>query len=258
MTELGSGVPGAYVLSVDPAAWADGFYQLFAGYDDGSNILVGNSQVYIAGGKEVENYLEDSVTAVKAKTDNLPVDPADQSQVEAAIAAAMAPLALEANVQTHAAAALSAYDPPTKAEMDAALAALRAGSLVAGPLQPLKVALEGSSGAKLVVKQGEAKPFPMQVVDLAGDPVDLSGCTVFLGVKQRKGDAEYTFSKADSDFDKSQVTQGIISVFLTATDTNQVHGPYVGELKVTFPGAPPATVEKSGDLTLVIEQAVTA
>ena len=46
-------------------------------------------------------------------------------------------VALEAHVQTHAAAALTAYDPPTKAEMDAALAALNditVGELLAGDL----------------------------------------------------------------------------------------------------------------------------
>jgi hypothetical protein len=87
--------------------------------------------------------------------------------------------------------------------------------------------------------------------------VDLSGTTLFLGVKKRKGDAVYAFSKEDSAFDKAQAAQGIVSVFLADADTNQVPGPYAGELKVTFPGAPPATVEKSGDLALSIEQAVT-
>ncbi len=52
------------------------------------------------------------LTAIKAKTDNLPADPA-----------------LEANVQGHVADALAAYDPPTKAELAAAVSplALEAG-----------------------------------------------------------------------------------------------------------------------------------
>ena len=41
----------------------------------------------------------DKVTAIKAKTDNLPSDPADQSLLEAAIASAVSPLALEATSQ---------------------------------------------------------------------------------------------------------------------------------------------------------------
>jgi hypothetical protein len=52
------------------------------------------------------------LTAIKAKTDNLPTSPA-----------------VEGNVQGHVADALAAYDPPTKAELDAAVSplALEAG-----------------------------------------------------------------------------------------------------------------------------------
>ena len=112
--------------------------------------------------------------------------------------------------------------------------------------------------ANVTLKQGEAKTLTLTVTDKDGAAVDLTGCTLFLALKRHKGDGDYTFSKNHSDFDASQAAQGIVSVFLTATDTNQVPGPYVGELKVTFPGAPPATVEKSGDLTVIIEGAVTA
>lgn len=101
------------------------------------------------------------VDAIKLKTDNLPSDPADQSALEAAITAAesnirgadsdtlktvsdqldtvqadldnpdqykadVSALAVEANVEAHATAALSSYDPPTKAELDTAQAAIQA------------------------------------------------------------------------------------------------------------------------------------
>ena len=52
------------------------------------------SQVAIAG------YIDTEVSAIKAKTDNLPSDPADQSAVEAAITAATSPLATQASVNT--------------------------------------------------------------------------------------------------------------------------------------------------------------
>ena len=52
------------------------------------------SQVAIAG------YIDTEVSAIKAKTDNLPADPADQSAVEAAITAATSPLATQASVNT--------------------------------------------------------------------------------------------------------------------------------------------------------------
>lgn len=54
-------------------------------------------------------------TAIRAKTDNLPADPADASDVSSAIAA----LPTDADVQAAAAAALTAYDPPTRAEATA-------------------------------------------------------------------------------------------------------------------------------------------
>ena len=89
------------------------------------------------------------ISAVKAKTDNLPADPASNTQVNTRLAAAsyttpdnagigaikaktdnlpVAP-AVEGNVQGHVADALAAYDPPTKAELEAAVAplALEAG-----------------------------------------------------------------------------------------------------------------------------------
>jgi len=106
------------------------------------------------------------------------------------------------------------------------------------------------------LKQGEAKTMTLTVTD-HGAAVDLTGATLFLGVKRQKSEAQYTFAKQDADFDKGQAAQGTVTVFLTAADTAQTPGPYVGELKVTYPGSPDA-VEKSTDLTLIIEEAVTA
>ncbi|MFZ5450268.1 MAG: hypothetical protein ACOZF2_00125 [Thermodesulfobacteriota bacterium] len=109
----------------------------------------------------------------------------------------------------------------------------------------------------ITLKQGEAKLLTLTVTDASGAAVDLSGCTLFLGVKTPKGE-DYVFSKNHADFNLSQAGQGIVSVFLKETDTTQSPGPYVGELKVIFPGEAPVTVEKSGDLAVSIERAVTA
>ncbi len=107
------------------------------------------------------------------------------------------------------------------------------------------------------IKQGEAKKLTLTVTDETGAAVDLTGCTLFLAVKRHKGEVDYSFSKNHDAFDLSQADQGIVSVFLADSDTQQNPGPYVGELKITFPGAAPATVEKSADLALSIERAVT-
>ena len=108
------------------------------------------------------------------------------------------------------------------------------------------------------IKQGEAKNLTLSVTDENGGAVDLTGCTLLLAVKRHKGDEDYAFAKEHAAFDLSQAAQGIVSVFLADTDTQQTPGPYMGELKVTFPGEPPVTVEKSVDLALTIERAVTA
>ncbi|OGP69699.1 MAG: hypothetical protein A2Y80_02225 [Deltaproteobacteria bacterium RBG_13_58_19] len=110
---------------------------------------------------------------------------------------------------------------------------------------------------KQTLKQGEAKTLILTVTDGDGAPINLTGATLLLGVKKRKSDAAYSFSKLDVSFDKTQADQGIITVFLTNTDTDQIPGPYVGELKVTFPGAPPSTIEKSADFHITVEQAIT-
>ena len=85
------------------------------------------------------------LTAVKAKTDNLPAAPAVEGNVQGHVAdalaaydpptkaeldAAVAPLALEAGLEAHVLAVLNSYDPPTRAEasadQSAVLAALAA------------------------------------------------------------------------------------------------------------------------------------
>lgn len=109
----------------------------------------------------------------------------------------------------------------------------------------------------ITLKQGEAKLLTLTVADVSGAAVNLEGCTLFLGVRKPKGE-DYAFSKDHSAFNLGQAGQGIVTVFLGDADTNQTPGPYVGELKIIFPGAAPNTVEKSRDLALSIERAVTA
>jgi hypothetical protein len=82
-----------------------------------------------------------NVAAIKAKTDNLPADPAVEGNVQghvvdalavydpptqAELAAAVAPLALEAGIEAHVLAVLNSYDPPTRAEATADKAAILA------------------------------------------------------------------------------------------------------------------------------------
>jgi hypothetical protein len=108
---------------------------------------------------------------------------------------------------------------------------------------------------KMVVKQGEAKTITFTVKDALGTGVDLSGAALLLGVKKDKSEAEYTFSKTDPEFDKSQAVSGIVSVNLSAADTGQPEATYIGELKCTWPGP---VIKKSEDFFLQVKRAVTA
>jgi hypothetical protein len=109
---------------------------------------------------------------------------------------------------------------------------------------------------KIILKQGEAKSFQITVKDADGVAVDLSTATLLLGVKKDKSDAGYTFAKEDAAFDKAQAAQGIVSVDLTDTDTDQAEGIYVGELNCSWTG-PPEVIDKSADFFIQIKQAVT-
>ena len=108
---------------------------------------------------------------------------------------------------------------------------------------------------KMVVKQGEAKTITFTVKDALGTGVDLSGAALLLGVKKDKAEADYTFAKADQEFDKSQAANGIVSVNLSATDTNQPEATYIGELQCAWAGQ---VIKKSEDFFLQIKRAVTA
>lgn len=106
---------------------------------------------------------------------------------------------------------------------------------------------------KVIFKQGEAKHLTLSV-KMNGSAVDLAGADLFLGVKKTKIDTDFVLSKADGDFDKSQAGDGIVSVFFSKVDLEREAGLYVAELKVEFPDG---TIDKSLDLALVIEPAVT-
>jgi hypothetical protein len=108
---------------------------------------------------------------------------------------------------------------------------------------------------KMVIKQGEAKTVTFTVKDAVGTGVDLSGADLLLGVKKDKSEAEYTFSKDDLDFDKSQAANGIVSVNLSAEDTDQPEATYIGELKFAWAES---VIKKSEDFFVQIKRAVTA
>lgn len=106
------------------------------------------------------------------------------------------------------------------------------------------------------VKQKEAKTVQFRCTS-AGVAVNVSTATLAFMVKAFKTDADGSakISKVDADFGKSQAASGIVTLPLSATDLDQVAGTYFGELKITFTSA---NIDKSADITMVIEQSVIA
>jgi hypothetical protein len=108
---------------------------------------------------------------------------------------------------------------------------------------------------KLVIKQGEAKTITFTVTDALGIAEDISQATLLLGVKKNKTDVAYILSKEDAAFDKTAAATGVVTVDLSATDTNQTEGTYIGELKCAWAGP---IIKKSEDFFFQIKRAVTA
>jgi hypothetical protein len=117
----------------------------------------------------------------------------------------------------------------------------------------LTVSLDGVA-TKLTMKQGEAKTITFTVTDSDGVAVNLSAATLTLGVKATKADTVYSITKADGVFGKAQAALGIVTVALSATDTNLAENTYVGELKCSWAGG--TTIEKTADWYLQIKGAV--
>jgi len=98
--------------------------------DPASNTQV-NTRLATSGYAAPDN---SGISAIKTKTDNLPADPAVEGNIQAHVAdalaaydpptkaeleAAVSPLALEAGIEAHVLAVLNSYDPPTRAEATA-------------------------------------------------------------------------------------------------------------------------------------------
>ena len=90
--------PGEYRKAVVITAWIDGFYQAMVHFDDATTVLNFSGEKYIQGGREVDMNLDAAVStrapesggnvaAIKTRTDNLPSDPASNTQVTTRLAA---------------------------------------------------------------------------------------------------------------------------------------------------------------------------
>lgn len=105
--------------------------------------------------------------------------------------------------------------------------------------------------ASITMKQGEAKTITFTVTDSTGTAVDCSSTTLSFKVVDTHSGTEI-FSKADADFDKTDATTGIITINVTATNSDVTARYYISELKIIFSGT---NIDKSIDIDFIIDPA---
>lgn len=160
---------------------------------------------------DIDNYLDTEISAIKAKTDNLPSDPADQSAVESAITAAVANLATSTEV-----AAVSAVTTKLNTALvaDGLVYQFTANALELTPsgggggsstvlVYPLNASMPiKSTGPNLTFYKDESGVVvgPIQVSARSGNavtPVDLSGRTLEVRFVDYLGNELLTVAAAD-------------------------------------------------------------
>jgi len=108
--------------------------------------------------------------------------------------------------------------------------------------------------ADIEVKQKEAKTLKFTLTDGDGDAYDATGGE-FSFVVAEKGDSGATLiSKTDTDFDKTEIADGIVYLALDMDDLDQDAGNYVAELKSTITAS---NIDKSHDFSLKVTRALT-
>ncbi|MFO7935725.1 MAG: hypothetical protein R6U78_16800, partial [Bacteroidales bacterium] len=103
------------------------------------------------------------------------------------------------------------------------------------------------------LKQGEAKTVTFTIRDSSNALVDCSSASVQFAIKLDKGDLTYKVNKSDSSFTKTNAANGVLTLVLNATDTNQLADDYIGELYLWTSAT---NKDKSDDITVTIEEAV--
>lgn len=179
-----------------PAHLADVRYKVGAGYCDGSNIVSQTGDTYAK--------VDTEVAAIKAKTDNLPSDPADASDIAASFASIASTLstisgyvdtevaAIKAKTDALPAAPAAVTDIPSASAVAAAVRTNLATEL-ARIDQPISAASSMGTGADQVT---------ITINDQSGDPIadadvwitaDAAGANVVAGTLQTNSDGQALF-----------------------------------------------------------------
>lgn len=106
----------------------------------------------------------------------------------------------------------------------------------------------------LVFKEGEARTGVQFTIKQSDSAINLSTATLTMSVKAKLSDTTAAFTKSDSDFDKTDAADGIVTVNFSASDLATV-GSYVADIKIVFSAS---DTRKTEQFRFVIEDAVTS
>lgn len=106
----------------------------------------------------------------------------------------------------------------------------------------------------LVFKEGEARSGVQFTIKQDGSAINLSTATLTMSVRNKVTDASTIFDKSDSDFDKTDAADGIVTVNFSAADLASP-GTYVADIKIAFSVT---DIRKTEQYRFIIENAVTA
>jgi len=106
----------------------------------------------------------------------------------------------------------------------------------------------------LVFKEGEARSGVQFTIKQGGSAIDLSTATLAMSIREKVTDTSTIFDKSDSDFDKTDAADGIVTVNFSAANL-ATPGTYVADIKVRFSAT---DIRKTEQFHFVIQAAVTA
>lgn len=153
----------------------------------------------------------DYISAIKAKTDNLPDDPASESAVEEAIATAMSNIDIPTEEET--AAAVWSYTSRLLSSVPIVLPVMQSQVYTATALQ----------GREVVVVQGDTPTITFALGD------DYTGWTPYFGAKAALADTAYVIDPKAGSWVDAALGQGTVA--LTAVETATV-GKYYAEIEL--------------------------
>lgn len=102
---------------------------------------------------------------------------------------------------------------------------------------------------KIQINQGNDETIQLAFTDQNGNPIDLTGCTVFFTVKAQQklgsdpADSEAVIKKTLTSIPNP--AQGIANLVLTNSETNIPPGSYFYDIKIGYPTTP-ATFSSTG------------